>query len=347
MSQARTKGNNFTNRRFWITFWHEVDGIFNDPKIQYICQCYDQCSKEHDGKFHGHAFIYFKTPQRFSKVVKFYGDDCHNESMIKKNGKKRINSHMINYVMNPAHKHGATKFNRLEFGERPKDNGMHFNAKEAIEMETNEINELNLRDAAMVLNIREKMKKEMLIDSKIEAWRVKKNELPPVEVIYHTGKSGNGKTWEIDGVHEECDNLGLNGVELAFVNSEFWTIAEMSNREAMIKPEVIIINEYRDSTMKVGTFLQMLERRGVIPVKGGEIPCANIKKVVICSIIPPEKLYRGVKDVENIDEELKRRITKIIEHKKIDGEYFAKNRKWIDTDKNEIYNEAIIQSEFN
>lgn len=324
-----SKGENFRSRRFFITFWHEVNGIYNDKTLSYCCQCYDKCTEEHDGKFHGHAFIYFKTPQRFSKVVKFYGEDCHNESMIDKKGRKRQNSKMINYIMDPNHKHGKSKYNRIEFGEMPCDNGIHYTAADARNMTIDEVETLNIHEAAIVLNIKEKLRKEDTIDSKIKAWHTKKNLREPIEIIYHTGESGTGKTWEIDNIHEQTDKDNLNGISLVYCNGEFWDYDELNNRKALTEPHVLIINEFRDSTMKLQTFLQMLEGRGCIPIKGGSVPCAFLKKVVICSIIKPWKLYKNVCIMdENTATEIKRRITKIIEHKKIDGEYFQKTIKW-------------------
>lgn len=155
MEQAG-KNSSFKSRRFFLTFWKKVDMI-DAKNLVYGCQCFDQCSEEHDGKFHGHAFLYFKNPITMKSIKKHYGDECHNEA-----SKIKSNSACINYIMNPEHEHAAHKFDRVEVGEKPCDNGHHMTAEQALNMDEGEILDLNPRDAAMIYNLRDKLKNDDL-----------------------------------------------------------------------------------------------------------------------------------------------------------------------------------------
>lgn len=311
---------NYKSRAYFLTTWNNDNIPIEKGNLVYGCKCEDISPKT--GKYHNHLFLYFKNPISFKTIQSLYGDEIHSKHV-------ESNSGCIAYILDPKHKKASTKFNRQEFGKRPMDNGVNrCKTKEALIYTDEQIMELGPREAACVLNIKEKFRKENMWNSKLKAWKTKKNQREPIEVIYHTGESGTGKTWEIDNLHEEADKKGLNGLSIVYCNGEFWDIDELNTMDGLHEPHIMIINEFRDSAMRIDTFLQMLEGRGCIPIKQGSIPCAFLKKIVICSIIKPWKLYTNARNYEKINDELKRRITKIIEHKKIDGQYYQKEIKW-------------------
>lgn len=270
MTQA-IKSTNFKSRRFFITFWNEVNMIEKDSLV-YGCQCFDQCSQEHGGKFHGHAFLYFKNAISFNTIKKHYGNDCHNEVPYK-------NSECIDYIMNPEHKHAINKYNRIEVGERPCDNGKHFTTQQALEMNDSEILDLNPRDTAMILNIKEKLKND---DMDIEDFSKK------VKVYYIWGPSGAGKTERAKLIIKENGGKFSN----AKFDGQFWS--GIKNH----KCKNILVDDFRDSQMKAAEFINLVDynKHTMNRKNGSEINDYEI--VIITSIQNPEKIYPNMKDNE-------------------------------------------------
>lgn len=99
------------SRKYFITFWIKDYPRELPDKAQYMCTCEDSTK---DGKFHGHAFIYFKNPVTLSRVKKIFGEDCHVEQPMK-------NSDCIAYVLDTTKR----KHDFQEFGKKPMDNGVH------------------------------------------------------------------------------------------------------------------------------------------------------------------------------------------------------------------------------
>ena len=63
-------------RNYFITFWNELYPHELPANASYLCTCKDSTK---DGKFHGHAFIYFKNPVTMKAVKKLFGNDAHVE----------------------------------------------------------------------------------------------------------------------------------------------------------------------------------------------------------------------------------------------------------------------------
>lgn len=285
MEQA-PKNQVYKSRGFFLTFWHEV-GMIENKGLIYGCQCYDRCSEEHEGRFHGHAFLYFKNPISINTVKKWYGSDCHNSKPIK-------NSECINYIMDENHEHAKNKYNRIEIGTRPRDNGMHFNTQEAIEMNESEILELNPRDAAMVMNLKQKFQNE---DMDIEDFS--KN----VDVYYIFGPSGAGKTEKAKEI------IKANGGKFsnAKFDGTFWS--GIKNH----KCKTILVDDFRDSQMKAAEFINLVDynKHTMNRKNGSEIN--DYELVIITSIQNPKHIYPNMRDKEPKIQWLRR--MKIIELK--------------------------------
>lgn len=262
----------FKARKFYLTFWHEVD-IIEHQGLVYGCQCFDKCTEEHGGKFHGHAFLYFNNPIRFSTIKKWYGNDCHNE-------KPMSNSECINYIMNPEHEHGATKYNRIEIGEPPNDNGMHFNAKKALEMKDSEVLDLHPRDAAMVLNLKDKFKCDDIDIADIPK---------TVKVYYIYGPSGTGKTTK---AFEILKNHGAGKISMGKFDGHFW--AGIKNH----KTKLLLIDDFRDSQMSAAEFINLIDynKHTMRILNGNEIN--DYEVIVITSIQNPKHIYPNMRDKE-------------------------------------------------
>lgn len=271
MSQA-SQNSTFKSRKFFLTFWIKVPGIIEHSGLNYGCQCYDQCSEEHGGKFHGHAFLYFNNPVRFSTIKKWYGENCHNEKPMK-------NSECIKYIMDPEHEHAKFKTDRIEIGNPPCDNGKHFTTQQALEMTDNEILDLNPRDTAMILNIKEKLKNE---DMDIEDFS------KTVKVYYIWGPSGAGKTERAKIIIKENGGKFSN----AKFDGTFWS--GIKNH----KCKIILVDDFRDSQMKAAEFINLVDynKHTMNRKNGSEINDYEI--VIITSIQNPKKIYPNMKDKE-------------------------------------------------
>lgn len=271
---AQAENQRFKSRRFFLTFWKEIPEIIQHPGLVYGCQCYDQTTEEHGGKFHGHAFLYFKNAISINTIKKHYGNDCHNETI-----KTTSNSECINYIMNPEHKHATHKFNRIEFGNKPCDNGHHITTDKAIQMEDYEVLDLNPRDAAMVMNLKEKFKNE---DMDIEDFA------KDVQVYYIYGPSGSGKTERAKQIIRENGGKFSN----AKFDGTFWS--GIKNH----KCNIILVDDFRDSQMKAAEFINLIDynKHTMNRKNGSELNDYNI--VIITSIQNPEHIYPNMKDKE-------------------------------------------------
>lgn len=134
---------------------------------------------------------------------------------------------------------------------------------------------------------------------------IEKDDLKAPEIIYITGESGSGKTY---GAYKDAiksfpkEKIGKLTIENGFVDP--------INEEA----ECFVIEEFRPSQMKASSFLQLTDKYGYsCNVKGSHVHLRP-KRIYICSIIPPEEIYRD----EEINAQFLRRITKRIEVKRGD-----------------------------
>lgn len=94
-------------KNYMITFWtHEYPKELPDNST-YLCTCEDTCE---NGRYHGHAFIYFKNPEDMKCVKSLFGHNAHLEV-------PRRNSWCIRYILN----NNTRKHDFQEFGERPLD----------------------------------------------------------------------------------------------------------------------------------------------------------------------------------------------------------------------------------
>lgn len=272
MTQAENA--RFRSRRFFLTFWQEIPNIIEHPGLIYGCQCFDQTTEEHGGKFHGHAFLYFKNAISVNTVKKHYGNDCHNEAI-----KTKSNSECINYIMNPEHKHAAHKFNRLEVGEKPCDNGHHFTTEQALKMEDYEILELNPRDAAVIYNLKEKLR-----CSDLNVKTTKKN----MNVIYICGPSDIGKSRRALDLIEEIEPTG-NYASVKF-DGQFWHGVKDS------KSSTCLYDEWRDYKMRPDEFINFIDyNKHPINVKNGE-KINEFTNIIITTTQHPYFIYKNSKE---------------------------------------------------
>lgn len=125
------------------------------------------------------------------------------------------------------------------------------------------------------------------------------NQLEKPTIVYVTGASGAGKTYF--ALKDSITKYGYKNVAtLRFDKNGF---AHINDPHA----ECIVIMEFRPSCIDATTFLELTDGYGMhLNVKGGGF-YIRPKAIYICSILPPEQIYR-----EEINIQFMRRITQIV-----------------------------------
>lgn len=143
-----------------------------------------------------------------------------------------------------------------------------------------------------------------------------------LEVEWHTGRSGSGKTYS---AAEEIKKQKEKNIPCAVVSTDKNGFAHpLGNMELA---ETLVINEFRDSEMPFKKFLEILTNEHVYNLKGSQVYCLNLKKIIVTSVFKPWQIYRQV----NEEEQIKRRITKVIKHyKNENNEYMSKEINYLE-----------------
>ena len=127
---------------------------------------------------------------------------------------------------------------------------------------------------------------------------IEKDELKAPDIVYITGGTGKGKTYtayKLALKEYKKEEIG----KLTLKNDFFDVINE--------KAKCYVIEEFRPSQIKASDFLQLTDKYGYrANVKGGFVSLRP-EKLIICSIIPLNEIYK-----EEINKQFIRRVTKII-----------------------------------
>lgn len=252
------------SRKYFITFWiknypHELP-----PNCKYLCTCEDSTK---DGKYHGHAFIYFINPVALSRVKKLFGNDCHVQQPMK-------NSDCINYVLNK----NARKHDFQEFGNKPMDNGV--TCKVAQLRECKDPDELDWN----MYNTWKKIHDEENNDIDVDDWHKE------IKVYYIQGPSGIGKTERAKNIiRENKKKYGTKFNRVKYENG-FW----IGTGTPEIK--IAIYDDFRDSHMKASEFINFIDyNKQIMNVKGGSRQ-NNYNLIIITSTQRLNELYHNMAD---------------------------------------------------
>lgn len=258
-------------RSYFITFWTHAypRQLIDKPQCLYMCTCEDETK---DGKYHGHAFVYFKNPVSMNCIKRLFGNECHLE-------KPHKNSECIAYVLdNTKRKHD---FN--EVGTRPMDNGVH-KMEEILQCDS--VSEVMEQYPDTYIRYR-----KGIIDL-MEHKKAKQRYFKQPEVIYICGSTGKGKTRRAfeDGA-----------VNVTYENGFFsdWGDARC-----------ICIEEFRGQ-IPYAEMLKLLDgyhNYYFVNIKGGQ-KYIDLDKIYITSPYCIEDCYpRQCQKVDSI-EQIKRRVT--------------------------------------
>lgn len=128
---------------------------------------------------------------------------------------------------------------------------------------------------------------------------IEHDELKAPEIVYITGGTGKGKTYKAyKSALKEFEKSKIGKLTL---KNDFFDVVNES-------AECFVIEEFRPSQIKASDFLQLTDKYGFrCNIKGG-FATLRPKKIFICSIIPPEQIYK-----EEINKQFLRRITERID----------------------------------
>nr|QRV62021.1 replication-associated protein [ssDNA virus sp.] len=227
------------------------------------------------GHEHVHIYAYFKTP------VKLSIKKCCGAHVEPTKGTFNDNLHYLT-------KDGDLTF---EWGERP-----HQGLKTVKELREMNADDVPPQYYNIKTKIDQKKHDEDVFFQMLD--EIEHDELKAPEIVYITGGTGKGKTFTAyKTALKEFEKSKIGKLTL---KNEFFDVI---NENA----DCFIIEEFRPSQIKASDFLQLTDKYGFrCNVKGG-FCTLRPKKIFICSIIPPEQIYK-----EEVNKQFMRRISKVI-----------------------------------
>lgn len=257
--------------KFFVTFWQKCEFLWDESIMKYACMCDDHCSEEHDGKWHGHYYVYYKNARTWKQLKKYFGDEAHIEI-------PHSNSGAINYIMGRG-EHANSKSNMIERGTMPCDNGQHISVQRALSMTNDELKELD--DHKDVISI---MKVRNLMDDGVDLDNWNKD----IKVTFITGDSGAGKSTLAKTILKQ---EGFKKAHIIKFEQTFYHGVGNGYGAA-------IYDDFRDSHMKPSEFINLIDyNRHYMNIKGGSI-LNNYNRIIITSVQNPNDLYSGINDDE-------------------------------------------------
>lgn len=265
------KPKTFKARAYFLTVWENVEICTEKPNLLYGCKCEDVSPKT--GRYHNHLFLYFKNPISFTTIQNRYGKEIHSKNIYS-------NSGCIDYILNPEHKKGNTKYNRQEYGTKPMDSGCtRCRAKDAINYTDEQILDLAPREAACVMNLKEKFK-----CTDLNTKTTRKN----MNVVFICGPSDIGKSRRALDLVDELEPTG-NYAAVKY-DGHFWHGVKNS------KSKTCIYDEWRDSKMTPDDFINFIDyNKHPINAKGAEV-INNFENIIITSTQHPYFIYKNSKE---------------------------------------------------
>ena len=228
------------------------------------------------GHEHVHIYAYFKTPIRLP-IKKCCG--AHIEPAM---GTFNDN---LQYLT----KEGDLTF---EWGERP-----HQGLKTIKELKEMDSDDVPPQYYNVKKRIDQKQRDEDVFFQMLD--EIEQDELKAPEIVYITGGTGKGKTYT--AYKRALKEFEKSKIGKLTLKNEFFDVINE-------KAECFIIEEFRPSQIKASDFLQLTDKYGYrCNIKGG-FCTLRPKKIFICSIIPPEQIYK-----EEVNKQFMRRITEVID----------------------------------
>lgn len=267
----------FRARAFQFTL-NEI--CFYDDIIEYLqslktCDYLISCQEEAPTTGHEHIHIYVHFTQTYKLPQKLLKYGAHIE--ICKGSPKQN----IAYIRKDG--------NILdEWGDEP-----HQGARSVAELRECSIDEVPSQYYRIKKEIDEDARRIESFDNMLN--EIRNGDLKAPEIIYLSGESGKGKTF--NALKMAVERYPNNEISTLQINNNFCTFERPHAK-------CLIIMEFRPSQMHACEFLQLTDKYGYnANIKGGFIHIRP-EMIIICSILPPSKIYAGEKNIQFL-----RRIT--------------------------------------
>lgn len=228
------------------------------------------------GHEHLHIYAYFKTPVKLS-VKKCCG--AHIEPAM---GSFNDN---LRYLT----KDGDLTF---EYGERP-----HQGLKTVKELREMNIDDVPPQYYNIKTKIDQKQHDEEIFFNMLD--EIERDELKAPKIVYITGGTGKGKTYT--AYKTALKEFNKTEIGKLTLKNDFFDVVNESAR-------CFVIEEFRPSQIKASDFLQLTDKYGFRCNTKGGFATLRPEKIIICSIIPPEQIYK-----EEVNKQFLRRITETID----------------------------------
>lgn len=191
--------------------------------------------------------------------------------------------------------------------------------KEVKMMKIEDLEELDPKYYRTIKQIKQDIEEEEAIDNWLDDHNLK--------VVWHYGESGSGKTYACKSKGREYRAKGKNVAVVSWDNNGFAHF--IGSKQC----ELLIINEFRDSCLKLKDFLEVLTNEYMYNIKNGQVYLRNLKTIEINSIQSPSEIYEKRCTYEQ-KYQIERRITEIYYHfKNKIGEPMIKQITWKDLNK--------------
>lgn len=250
-----------------------IKNIENKKHFRYIL------ITKHDGPSVEHYHIY----AQFENPTTLKSDDMYNAHFEKSYGSAQ---QCIDYLKceDKKHKKLGVKYELIYEKGEPKKKGGRI--RDIEEMDEEEIKDLPITYYNIAMKIKQKQKEAALIDE----WLRNKN----IDVEWHYGQSGSGKTYFAKTVGQDYRRENKEVALADLDNNGFWHV--IGNLE---EAELLIINEFRDSSLSYKKFLEVLAGEHIYNVKGGSIYPKNLKHIIITTQQKPTEIYKNIKETRN------------------------------------------------